>query len=200
MKTLYFIGGGNLVGGELESIDKIYIKQSSRKSVFVLDLTTNNPEKLAKYRNFLRNYFVRLGIQKISFFSESDLENLKGELNNYDIIYIPGGNTKKLLENLRLHSIGKILNAYEGIIVGNSAGALVLCKNTIITKDEDNPKTIILEGLGLVDFSVEVHYDGSQDTELSQIKKNYIIYTIPEAAALIYSKGEIHAVGDVKTF
>jgi len=83
--------------------------------------------------------------------------------------------------------------------MGNSAGALVLCKEVVITKDKDNPKTEIVEGLGLVDFSAEVHYNGSNGDELIELAKERTIYAIAENSAIIYD-GSFEFIGKVCVF
>ncbi len=66
----------------------------------------------------------------------------------------PGGLPKVFFKYARKFGFVNKLKNFDGIIVGNSAGAMVLCKKCIITADEDHPRTEVVEGLGLVDFSV----------------------------------------------
>jgi len=200
---IYFIGGGSLVEGELRKIDQVYIQSSKNKSIFVVDVTTNEPQKIKKYRDFLIMYFKELGAKKVEFYSSCDVKLLAKKIRQFDILYLPGGNVNLLLENIKKNKIERLIRNFKGDVVGNSAGALVLCNKMLITKDENNYKTRVLVGLGLVDFSVEVHYNGLQDNELIQIKKvlpNTKIYAIPERCALIYSSGSVSMIGDVKVW
>lgn len=193
MKKIYFIGGGNLAEGELKNIDKIYIEESNNKSIFILDITTNDKVKIQKYKEFLKKYFTELGARKLSFLSEDNLSTLTDQ----DIVYLPGGDTLTLIDNLRKYGLKEILKKFEGTIVGNSAGALVICEKVIITKDDKNPKTIIAKGLGIVNFSVEVHYEESKHVELNKVRKNLKVYAIPEKSALIYAEKKISSIGKI---
>mgnify|MGYP001558622260 CR=1 FL=1 len=105
-----------------------------------------------------------------------------------------------MLNNIKRFDLDRVINEFKGIIVGNSAGALILCRKTIIIKDEGNEKTLVLDGLNLVDFSVEVHYNGSQDSELLSLDKDILVYVVPEKCALVYSDGKVKLIGDVRIF
>jgi peptidase E len=200
-QKIYFVGGGDITEGELIEIDQKAINDSKTKSLYVLDLTTQDPIKLEKYRNFMKTYFSKLGILNIDFISLSkSKKEIEENFKKSDILYIPGGDTETLLNNLIKKDIPKLIKSFNGIILGNSAGALVLCKKTLITKDEKNSETKILKGLGLVPFSVEVHYDSSQDEELSKIDPKIEIYAIAERSALIWNNTKIETIGSVIHF
>lgn len=77
-----------------------------------------------------------------------------------------------------------------------------MCKECIITKDEDHPYTEIVTGLGLVNFSVEVHYNSSRDYELRKLSRGREIYAIPENCAIRYDSNTkiFHFFGDIYLF
>lgn len=201
VQKIFLEGGGDIVAGELKSLDKLALNETKHKKVFVLDLSTNNLEKIKKYRSFLEKYFEELGAKCISFISlASSNMKIKENFEDSDLLYLPGGDTEILLKNIKEKGIVELIKKFNGVILGNSAGALVLSKNVIITRDEDNPETKCFGGLGLFNFSVEVHYTGEQDKELSELPKNLKIYTIPERSAIVFSNGEVEFIGNIGLF
>jgi len=197
--TLYLIGGGDIKAGKLETIDRQALSESPNQNVFVLDLTTNDEDKLEKYRFFLKAYFENLGAKKINFFSTTVPPVADNIIAQSGLVYIPGGNTEILMENIKKHNLSSTLKSAAGTIVGNSAGALVLCDNVVLTKDEDVLETKVIKGVGLVDFSIDVHYDPSHDLELSDLSKDGLIYAVPEESVIIIRK-HINFLGPIWRF
>jgi peptidase E len=197
---LYLIGGGDIKSGELEGIDKTSLAEARNRRVYILDLTSNDKEKLSKYREFLTSYFTKIGAEKVGFVSTANsLNEIKKEIKQSGLIYIPGGDTETLMNNLKKRNLGKVLKSFESILVGNSAGALAICREIILTKDEDVVETRVLNGLGLVPFSVDVHYDKTHDKELFELSKERDIYGIPERCAIVYDR-KLDFIGDVWRF
>jgi len=196
-KEIILCGGGNMRTGELKGLDSQVIKSSENKKILVLDLTTNNPEKINKYKLFLKEYFLNLGATEVWFIS--DFPEIKSiDFNEFGIIYLPGGNPVTLLENIIEKKID--LRVFRGILFGNSAGALVLSKNLIVTKDEDFPKTFVKKGLGIIPFSVEVHYDSSKAADLKKLKLKEDIYAIPEKDFIKINRSKVILGKNIKIF
>jgi len=197
---IYLIGGGDIKAGDLQKIDKEALSKAQNKKVYILDLTTNDEDKLAQYRDFLISYFQKIGADDIKFISTStSLEDTEKRIKESGLIYIPGGNTELLLQNLKERQIIPILKSLKSVIVGNSAGALAICNKTVLTIDEDITETKIVEGIDLVPFAVDVHYTASHDPELIELSKDLEIFGIPEKCAVIYD-GTLHFIGDIFKF
>jgi len=196
-KEIILCGGGDIIAGELKELDSQVIKSSENKKILVLDLTTNNPKKINKYNLFLKKYFLNLGATEIKFISDFSKEK-NTDFNEFGIIYLPGGNPITLLENLIEKKVD--LRFFRGILFGNSAGALVLSKNLIVTKDKNFPKTFIRKGLGIIPFSVEVHYNSSKDLELEKIKLREDIYAIPEKDFIKINQSKVFLGKNIKVF
>ena len=151
----------------------------------------------------MENYFNALGANNVNFSLYDDgSEDILAALKDARLIYIPGGLPHLFLEKAREVNLKDIIPDSVEVIMGNSAGALVLSEHVIITKDRDYPQTIMVDGLGLVDFSVDVHYDDTHDEELMRISKGGIeIYAISENSAIVYDnvdksmkfRGEIYS-------
>ena len=70
-----------------------------------------------------------------------------------------------------------------------------------LTKDDDYPESLVIKGLGLVDFSVEVHYNEASDDELSTLSSDRRIYALPDGSAIFYKEGKVYKkVNDVILF
>ena len=58
----------------------------------------------------------------------------------------------------------------------------------------------MIEGLGLVDFSVEVHYNGNNDKELFSLSANRDIYAIPNGSAIFWEDNVVKPIHNVTLF
>lgn len=201
MAKIYLVGGGDIVAGELKVIDSEAISNAENKSIYILDLTSNDKKLLAKYRGFLTSYFKEIGAKDVNFISESNSrQDIKRNFNNSGTIYLPGGNTETLLQNVKEKELVSLVKSFEGVIIGNSAGALVLCKDVVLTKDEDVKETKVLDGVGLVDFGIDVHYDNSHDEELLELCNKRKIYGIPERSVVMINNGKLDFKGKIYEF
>lgn len=97
--------------------------------------------------------------------STATAEEIRTKLKNNDIIYVTGGNTFFLLEELKRTGADKIIieevNAGK-LYIGESAGAIVTAANIEYAKGMDNPKKapglLNFDALNLVDFYTVPHY------------------------------------------
>lgn len=91
-----------------------------------------------------------------------------------NILVITGGNTFKLLDNLRKSGLDKAVVEFskksEFILAGFSAGALVLTPSIEICNLPNYDENLVglkdLTGLGLVDFEVFPHYNEAEHKQL----------------------------------
>ncbi len=106
-----------------------------------------------------------------------DLEK-EVDLSNYDMVYIGGGNTFRLLKKIKNSSLFNKISDYiknGGKVYGGSAGAIIFGK-TIKTAslgkyaDKNNVSLSDLEGYGLIDYDVCCHYD-EDDSNNYEIKQ-----------------------------
>jgi len=104
-----------------------------------------------------------------------------------------------LLSRLKSRGVDGVLRSYRGVVVGRSAGALVLGRSCLVT-NRYNRKTRVVAGLGLVDFSVKVHYEPSKDDLFRKLSKTGKVFAIPPRAAVVYDDGVLSFVGDVFLF
>lgn len=205
MAKLYFIGGEYIEKRGSEKINrKAFSDACGTPAVLVFLWARETIDKADPKRKLIVNYFKDIGAGRIEFAEPADsMKIITEKINSSDLIYLPGGLTKLLVERLKKAKITTLLKNYDKVIIGNSAGAHALCKKYIgMRGQDDRAATEIAQGLGLVNFAVVVHYDVSYDKELKTLskKKDIKIYAIPERSALVYDNGDIKFLGNVYLF
>tara|TARA_B100002003_G_C13935411_1_gene454245 strand:- start:270 stop:788 length:519 start_codon:yes stop_codon:yes gene_type:complete len=127
-------------------------------------------------------------------------------LDDYDAIYIGGGNTFKLLKEINKTTFDKKLVNYfknGGIIYGGSAGAIIQgadINTALLCKDADvnNVNLKDTSGLNLIkDYDIQAHFEPDQIKEhQSHIEKtNRNVIAIPEESALFFDGNEFKVIG-----
>jgi len=202
MIRLYFLGGENVIKRDAREVNEMAFRDASEAPrVVVVPWARASFDKAYKRRKRLFDYFRSLGAMTVEFAEYSDtLEEVARKVESSDLIYLPGGLASVLVERLKNRSVDRLLRKYDGVVVGRSAGALALGKKCVVTKNRRSPTAMIISGLGLVGFSVKVHYKPSKDGELKRLSKEEKIYAIPERSALVYDNGTLSFMGDVFLF
>lgn len=125
------------------------LAQKFNANFVVIDNLTNNPEKEIK------------------------------KLENSNILVISGGNTFKLLDNLRKSGLDKAVCAFVSkdsfVLGGYSAGALILTPSIEICNLPNYDENVIgitdLTGLGIIDFEVFPHYNQEYEEAVQDYSK-----------------------------
>ncbi len=127
--------------------------------------------------------------------SNDYLENIE----KYGLIFLMGGLTENQNRTLIQYGFDTILSSYKGVLLGLSAGALNMCEDTVLTPEESaNNEHTLFNGLGLVDLSIEVHFDFTNPNQLKHLDNmNKEIYCITDNGAIIISDNKTHFIGDV---
>lgn len=113
--------------------------------------------------------------------ANSNTEEMKKQLETADIIYVAGGNTFYLLQQLQDSGFGELLKEYiaqGGLYAGASAGAIVAGPDIQPISSIDEPEKVegltSTQGLGLVSFVPIPHYDmTSRSKAIDEIKAKY---------------------------
>ena len=202
MTKLYFLGGENIAKRDSRIINEAAFRDAGNApKVVVFPWAKASFDKTYIRRKRLFEYFRSLGASTIDFADYSDtIKEITRKVECSDLIYLPGGLTSVLLQRLKNKGADRLLREYDRVIVGRSAGALALGKKCVVTKNRPTPTTMMIKGLGLVDFSVKAHYKPSKDNALKKLSKQEKIYAIPERSALVYDNGCLSFMGDVYVF
>ena len=199
MKKLVCIGGGNiprylkgvLLSYETREIDEEIVKLSNKKNprFLFISIASYHPEEYFEgikkvYRN-LGCIVSHLNINKPYFEIEKDIMNS-------DIIYVGGGDTRHLMEQLEKTKIDELLiKAYNNGIVcsGWSAGSYCWFKYNYD----------LIKGMNIINAVNCVHYDQKDKTAKDKLynvvkEKNLIGYAIDNCVALEYIDNEIKVI------
>lgn len=136
-----------------------------------------------------------------SRFSDDDLQKLA----EYGSIYLSGGNTFVFMDAARQRGLYPLLKAHneaDGVIVGTSAGAIMLTPSIELAADSDENSVHIRDfsGFGFVDFEFYPHWEAlpEQHTFLAAEKerRHPNIYTCPDGSGIVVDSGIVHTFGD----
>jgi dipeptidase E len=201
MVRLYFLGGENVAKRDAKEInEKAFQDAGGAPSVLVFPWARPSFDANYRRRKKITEYFKRLGASDVVYSEFSDsLSEIEEKAEHSDLIYLTGGQVSTLLSRLKDKGVDVLLRDFKGVVVGRSAGALVLGRNCLVT-NRYNGASKTVACLGLVDFSVKVHYEPSKDNLLRKLSKKGKIYAISQRAALAYDDGILSFVGEVFLF
>ncbi len=114
---------GHSSTGRLKNIDGSALTNADNGNVLVLNLSYDNGVKNQRKRDFFREYFQELGADNVVFVEGETTQVQIGEgFEKAGLLYLPGGDTKTLIHNLRSKGLDARLKSFKGVISGNSGG------------------------------------------------------------------------------
>ncbi len=136
-------------------------------------------------------------------------EIVNKNLSDYACIYIGGGNTYKLLSELKSTGAFDKIKDYlinDGIVYGGSAGAIIFGKDLDSCNTDDDNEVGLIDNTGfdmINGYSLLCHYT-SRDSERTLLGKNYLlelsktkpVYAIPEEDSIFIDGDDISFIGD----
>ena len=194
-----------LGGGGNEEEDFKVLKYFCKNLKNILYIPNAFPDN--KYKNCLiwaKNNFKRFDLEdKITMHTNlsSDID-----LSKFDGIYIGGGNTFKLLKEIKESGFDKkIIKFYEkgGKIAGGSAGSIIFGNNikiAIICEDKDKNLVNLknLSGINICkNYDIQAHYFDEQLREHQDYIKNNKrnVIAIPNESAVVISNNKFKVIG-----
>ena len=153
------------LAGTEKFVEKFLENQNSKTIVFIP--TASVVEDYTGYVDEAKAVFTALGYRVIEFDIEK-ISKVKAEeiLNQNSIVYISGGNSFYLLQELKKKGLdsfikNKVLED-KLIYIGESAGAIITSKNidysSLMDEKEKANELVDSSALSLVDFYVVPHY------------------------------------------
>lgn len=133
----------------------------------------------------------------------ADGVNWKRRLKDVDMVYVSGGNTFYLLDQLRKTGLGKWLkaNLAKKVYVGASAGSIVAGPNIacagIEPADDNLPGLKDLTGLKLVDFEFSPHtFAMTSEAAVKKYAKNVTnkFYAVNDKSAIQVINGKVKVI------
>lgn len=186
---IVLMGGGDYRNNENREIDEFIVnKMGKRAKMVFVPFAVKNIEKREKRIESIKKSYSSLGFENFETLNEEEMskEEMSWIVSKADILFLTGGDPKTLLETIENSGIKEDILNFKGMIIGFSAGGMILSDRCVIPggMDDDYPNTLVLEGLGLTKQSFIPHYDESLDESLRQISKNDELYAIPDSSAL----------------
>jgi dipeptidase E len=195
-----------LISSGLEAI-KDFVGRPPETLRMVFIPTAGNPDKDVWWIDKDRDVLTRMGFR----YTELDLasaptERLTESLNDVDLIYVAGGYTYYLLEQMRNTGFDAVLAKFMergGLYVGASAGALIAGPDIEPCSSLDDPKygpsLTSTKGLGLIDIVPMPHYDMSERSSaieaiIAKYKDAYKVVPITDDEAIVSDGIDWHKV------
>ncbi len=213
MKKLVLIGGGDVGRGntsyETATIDKkiVELTNKANPNFLFIGLASSFSDS---YYDTMKKIYKDLGctcayLKKKNILNNRDIVEKK--ISDADIIYFCGGDTIKLVNDLKEYDLVSLLkNAYDNgtILVGMSAGAIMLSKegysDSLKLRDEIDKYTFV-EGLNFIDIVICPHYNNviGKKEELKEDLKdtNKKVYSLDNGVALISIDNKINFIKSI---
>ena len=205
MKKLVLIGGGEIGRGttsyETKEIDEEIVKMTNKEhpNFLFIGLASSYSDS---YYDIIKKIYKNLGCET-SYLKKKNIINnpdiTRNKITSADIIYIGGGDTIKLLNDIKEYNLEILLKkAYEKgtVIAGISAGAIILSNegfsDSLILRGESNNYSFI-KGLNFTNINICPHYnqDIKKKEELEEQIQNKEIYALENCTALKIIDNEI---------
>jgi len=154
---------------------------------------------IAQLTNLHAHGFLWVDIVDIS----APLVDWKSRLSGADVIFVGGGNTFYLLDQIRKTKFDEWLKDHidTKVYVGISAGSIIVTPSIAIASvdngDENLPHLTDLKSLGFTDFEISPHtpehvsHEGN--SEYCKTTKN-TLYGIDDQTAVVYVDGKIEVI------
>lgn len=195
---LILSGGGNEKQTYL--LDKAFLKNVNKILYIPLAWKNDDFESCLKWFKGMISQHKKVKIEMLTDLSK------EVNLQNYDAVYIGGGNTFKLLKKIKDYKFDKKLIEYYnngGIIYGGSAGAIIIGKDieiALIGKDKDANEVKLkdTQGLNLTkDYCIQCHFEDIQIEEHKKFigKSKKRIIAIPEESSIFIENDKLKVIG-----
>lgn len=185
---------------DFKSVLKTYIKVGMNFA-FVASEFENIYEKTDWYCNKFLKMFSDCGITFDSvnvIDGRMTKETAQDMVRNSDVLWLAGGDTPTQFTYFESYGLIPCIREQKGVIIGMSAGSINMAKTAICTLTCDHNELKIYEALGLVEFSVEPHFDKDNITEeLFVLSEKYPLYGICDDGAIVCTEDNTLHLGDV---
>ncbi|MBT9167774.1 MAG: Peptidase E [Syntrophomonadaceae bacterium] len=194
MGILFLTSTGLSCEAVTEKLKLIFADQKNRSVAIITTAAVDKENN--KYSQLAKKQFLDMGIEHVDFV---DLESEPNkDLSHYEIIYVCGGNTFKLLKFAReanfKSSIENLLKR-NGIYIGVSAGSIIVCPSIEIVKEVAADKNEIgledLTGFGITNLIVVPHYSPEVEEKIKTFEAKYgvVVERLNNSQAVLIENG-----------
>ena len=205
-RQIILIGGGDYRKNENKEIDSYVFSQAPKNpKITVIPFAVKDIKKRQSRLNALVNVFDDYGDYEIYMLDENSQseDEMKQLISDSDIIFITGGDPILLIDEIEKLDLSNSLKDFDRILVGYSAGAMILSNKIVIPRGMDKryeESQIIEKGLGFLGDSIIPHYSNIFEEEIYQLSKSGKIYGIENTSAIIITKNSKKEIGIVHEF
>lgn len=201
---LIMTGGGD--SEHFEEIDHLFIGLLGSDPSLLFIPLAGDPRNFADGLSRIQETFSTIEFEKIEMCL--DLSTLNWEyLKNFDAIYIDGGNTFTLMEEIRNTHFYELLHRFlhhGGVVNGDSAGAIILGSHLETahfgeTPDENEAEVISYQGLNLLgQYAIHCHYQESEKEEVQEFVSEFgfPVIALHENTAVAIIDHELRVIGE----
>jgi dipeptidase E len=202
MKGRLILAGGGSERDSLPLDEMLAFWLGSQGKMLYLPVAQRGMRSLDLCYEWICSTYLPLNITQIKMWTNLG-EHQGSELDEFEAVYIGGGNTFSLLAQLRESGFDRYIQEYfdhDGIIYGGSAGAVVLGKDIRTVSHIDSNEVCLLEtnGLNLLDgHSIWVHYQPHDDELIYDFinKDNQSVLAISERGGIVFQNDRMVSAG-----
>ncbi|RLQ89910.1 Type 1 glutamine amidotransferase-like domain-containing protein [Planomicrobium sp. Y74] len=201
MGKLFLSGGGDRKN--TEKFDEEFQRQIGQaKPLLYIPIAMNGMIPYADCLQWMRDVFNPLGIHEIVMWTDLHKKSVD-DLQQFSAVYIGGGNTFHLLNEMRSTGFDKVLEEYikgDGVVYGGSAGAIMLGSNIMTSAHLDENKVGVhdFSGLDVLDgLAVWCHYENENDEMIRSYISDFDtpLIALPEESGAYFQDGHIKVTG-----
>ena len=202
---LFLCGGG--CGSQTAEATKKFSDMIDRTKPLLYVPISMEPELYQSCWQWINEEMSAFNISNIEMVTSAE-EIVKKELNNYSAIFIGGGNTFKLLYDLKTSGAFDLIRHYiekDGIVFGGSAGAIIFGQSLEACKleDENNVGLRDISGFNVLNgISLLCHYtnqtrekDRKSTEYLTELSKRLKIIALPEEDTVFVNGDKFEVIG-----
>ena len=167
-----------------------------KKGAVAIVTTAAEGKENNKYAKLAREQFSTFGFQRIDFI---DLESEPDkDLSCYDVIYVCGGDTFKLLAFAKRTGFGSSIKALlkrGGIYIGVSAGSIIVGSLAMIAEEVLEESSAYREdpaGLDIIKATILPHYSTDIESRVEAFETKYRVHIerVSDSQALLVRGGQ----------
>lgn len=177
-------------------------------------IVANNPNTYEINDNWAKIRFQSFKMTGLKFkeyilLDNRNVQNAKKILENASLIILMGGKIMCQMKFLKKIGFKKLLNNFNGVVIGLSAGTMNMCKNTLNFPEEnaDLGQPLATKGLGFLDEFILPHFNGISypyQYDGIDVIKDYAlpfsykrdILAIPDGSYILLNKNQSTIHGD----
>lgn len=144
-------------------VDQLKSKLDGTKGILYVPADAGNKDKINEYSKILFDALKLSGIVFDNYYVVDDksiVEEVRDRVLKSDLVFLSGGDTFTQMQYFEGIKLREILSDYEGVIVGQSAGAINLAEDVYNSPEceKDLNRPCYFKGLGKTYINIEPHF------------------------------------------